>query len=81
MRLYALLSELRTESKSNMTELQDEVRGYRADLNGRLRALESAEAHRTGHEHGRGEIGRLLIAVTAVAASVGSVVGLIVVWL
>jgi len=81
MRLYALLSELRTESKANMTELQDEVRGYRADLNGRLRALETAEAHRSGHAHGRREVGRMVIAVAAIAASIGSVVGVVAVLL
>lgn len=38
-RLYRMLSELR-----------DEVHGYRKDLNGRLRALEHAEANRKGQE-------------------------------
>lgn len=38
-RLYRMLSELR-----------DEVHGYRKDLNGRLRTLESAEANRKGQE-------------------------------
>lgn len=38
-RLYRMLSDLR-----------DELVGYRADLNGRLRALETAEANRQGQE-------------------------------
>lgn len=38
-RLYRMLSELR-----------DEVHGYRKDLNGRLRTLEHAEANRKGQE-------------------------------
>lgn len=38
-RLYRMLSELR-----------DEVQGYRSDLNGRLRTLEHAEASRKGQE-------------------------------
>lgn len=41
-RLYQMLSELR-----------DEVHGYRADLNGRLRTLETAEAARGGAEDAR----------------------------
>lgn len=81
MRLYTLITELRTEAKQNMTELQDEVRGYRADLNGRLRTLETAEAHRSGHDHGRGQVGRTIIAVAAIAASIGSVVGVVAVLL
>jgi len=60
-----------------MTELKGEVRGYREDLNGRLKALELAQAHSDGHQHGRGQVGRMLIAVTAIAASIGSIVGVI----
>jgi hypothetical protein len=39
-RLYRMLSDLR-----------DEVHGYRSDLNGRLRKLEVANASRTGAEN------------------------------
>ena len=66
-RLYAALDDLRGE-----------VKGYRADLNGRLKALELAEARREGMGAGRGGVGRFVLAVAAVAAAVGSVCGAIV---
>lgn len=75
MRLYAMLEELRKESRHHLTEVRDEVKGYRADLNGRLRALESAEAHRTGMSAGRGNVGRTIMGVAAVSAACGSVIG------
>lgn len=77
-RLYALLDELRREQRRDMTDLRDEVQGYRADLNGRLKALEIAEARREGVGAGRGGIGRIILGVAAVAAAVGSVCGAIV---
>ena len=43
-----------------MRELREEVVGYRADLNGRLRRLEASEAHRQGAEHGKGSVARLV---------------------
>lgn len=52
-RLYRMLAELR-----------DEVHGYRADLNGRLRTLEVANASRTGAENQR-SISNARIAVWA----------------
>lgn len=77
-RLYHLLDALRHESKQQAHEIRDEVQGYRADLNGRLKALEIAEARREGVGHGRGGIGRVIVSVAAVAAAVGSVCGAIV---
>ena len=77
-RLYALLDELRREQRRDMGDLRDEVQGYRADLNGRLKSLEIAEARREGVGHGRGGIGRVIVSVAAVAAAVGSVCGAIV---
>jgi hypothetical protein len=77
-RLYHLLDALRHESKQQAQEIRDEVQGYRADLNGRLKALELAEARREGMGMGRGSIGRTIVAVAAVAAAVGSVTGVLV---
>ena len=56
-----------------MRELREEVVGYRADLNGRLRTLEAAEAHRKGADAGRSGIGRLVVATAAVAGSVSAI--------
>ena len=52
-----------------------EVRSYRAELNGRLRKLEEAEAKRHGADAGKGTVGRTIIGVAAVAAAVGSICG------
>lgn len=62
-RLYTMLRELR-----------EEVVGYRADLNGRLRALEAAEAHRQGADAGRGSVARLVAGTAAIAASIAGVI-------
>lgn len=62
-RLYAMLRELR-----------EEVVGYRADLNGRLRALETAEAHRQGADYGKGSVARLVVGTAALAASIAGVI-------
>lgn len=62
-RLYTMLRELR-----------EEVVGYRADLNGRLRALETAEAHRNGMDHGKGSVARLVVGTAALAASIAGVI-------
>jgi hypothetical protein len=63
---------------NGLAEVAQEVRGYRAELNGRLRRLEEAEAHRNGRDHSKGSIGRILVGVAAVAAAVGSVCGALV---
>lgn len=62
-RLYTMLRELR-----------EEVVGYRADLNGRLRTLEAAEAHRQGAEYGKGSVGRLVAGTAALAAAIAGVI-------
>lgn len=62
-RLYTMLAELR-----------DSVEGYRADLNGRLRYLETAEAERRGAEAGGAKIGRLVIGTTVVASGVAAII-------
>jgi hypothetical protein len=77
-RIYTLLDALRHESRASAQEIRDEVQGYRRDLNGRLKALELAEARREGMGMVRGSIGRVILAVAAVAAAVGSVVGALV---
>ena len=78
MRLYALLDELKKDNRASLGEVRDEVKGYRADLNGRLRTLEHAEARRNGVEIGRGTIGRITVSAAGVAAAVASVITLIV---
>lgn len=77
-RLYVLLDSLRVEQRRDLGDLRDEVQGYRADLNGRLKALELAEARREGMGAGRGGVGRFVLSVAAFAAAVGSVCGAIV---
>ena len=62
-RLYTMLAELR-----------DSVEGYRADLNGRLRYLETAEAVRRGSEQGSARIGRLVLSTTIVASGVAATI-------
>jgi len=76
-RLYALLDELRREQRKDLTALHDEVVGYRADLNGRLKALELDQAKRDGEQDGRGDVGRLIMGVAATSAAIGSVVALV----
>lgn len=76
-RLYHLLDALRNESRTHMTEVREEVQGYRADLNGRLKALELEAAERRGEEHGRGSVGRIIMGTAAVSAAIGSIVGVI----
>jgi hypothetical protein len=80
-RIYTLLDALRHESRTSAQEIRDEVQGYRADLNGRLKALELAEARREGMGMGRGSIGRVIVATAAVSAAIGSVVGTVVAFL
>lgn len=77
-RVYALLDELRREQRKDLTELSLEVKGYRADLNGRLKALELDAARRQGANDGRGSIGRIIVSVTAIAAGVGSICGVLI---
>jgi len=77
-RLYALLDEARKETRVSLVELRGEVQGYRADLNGRLRALETSEAKRQGIDHGKGLIGRVIIGAASVGAATASVITLII---
>jgi hypothetical protein len=65
-RIYALLSQL-----------QHELRGYRADLNGRLRALELADAHRSGADYGRTSVAKMVAAGAGVGSAVAAIVSFI----
>lgn len=76
-RIYTLLDSLRIEQQRGMGDLRDEVQGYRADLNGRLKALEIEAAKRHGAGEARGSLGRLIWGVAAVSAAIGSVVGVV----
>ena len=76
-RLYDLLDALRHESRTNLEGVREEVQGYRADLNGRLKALELEAAKRQGAGEARGSLGRLIWGVAAVSAAIGSVVGVV----
>lgn len=69
-RLYTMLRELR-----------EEIVGYRADLNGRLRALETAEAHRQGTDQGKGSVARLVAGTAALAASIAGVITVVAAYL
>lgn len=76
-RLYHLLDALRHESRTNLEGVREEVQGYRADLNGRLKALELEAAKRQGAGEARGSLGRIIWGVAAVSAAIGSIVGVI----
>ena len=73
-RLYDLLDALRHESRTNLEGVREEVQGYRADLNGRLKALEIEAARREGAGAARGNVGRTIMGVAAVSAAIGSIV-------
>lgn len=65
-RLYRMLAELR-----------DEVHGYRADLNGRLRNLELAEAQREGANELKGSTIRLIFGLAAMSAAISATLAFI----
>lgn len=54
--------------------LRSEIHGYRADLNGRLRTLEMAEAERQGAEDQRGSFVRIVFGIAGMAAAISAVV-------
>ena len=58
-------------------QLRQEVHGYRADLNGRLRALEVAEAAREGASDQKSNTLRLLFGVAGMAAAISAVIAFI----
>ena len=60
-----------------MDDLRREVHQYRADLNGRLRALEQAEASRAGAEDQRDNIVRVIFGVAGMAAAISAVIAFV----
>lgn len=58
-------------------QLRDEVHGYRADLNGRLRTLELADAKRTAADKQTHSILRLVFGVAGMAAAISAVTAFI----
>jgi hypothetical protein len=69
---------------AGLAEVASEVRGYRRELNGKLNdaneritELEKANAKREGQDIGKGTIGKWVLGVAAVSASIGSVFGVI----
>jgi hypothetical protein len=54
-------------------QLRQEVHGYRADLNGRLRTLEEAEARRDGASEVKTNLSKLLFGVAGMAAAISAV--------
>ena len=54
-------------------QLRQEVHGYRADLNGRLRTLELAEAGREGADEQKHNLVRLMFGVAGMAAAISAV--------
>jgi len=65
-RLYGLIDDLRGE-----------IVGYRADLNGRLKALETADAERRAAEGARGGLFRWAFLAGGFAAAVATVLNII----
>lgn len=76
-RLFHLIDALRHESRQNLESVREEVHGLRADMNGRVKALELEAAKRQGAGEARGSLGRLIWGVAAVSAAIGSVVGVV----
>jgi hypothetical protein len=58
-------------------QLRQEVHGYRADLNGRLRALEVAEAAREGATDQKNTTARIVFGVAGMAAAISAVMAFI----
>ena len=57
-----------------MEQLRQEVHQYRADLNGRLRSLEDAEARRDGATEVKSNLSKLVFGVAGLAAAISAVV-------
>jgi hypothetical protein len=60
-----------------MRELRDSVEAYRADLNGRLRSLEAADARRDGEAKATNHLGRIVVGCATMASAVGGIVSLL----
>lgn len=58
--------------------LRVEVHGYRADLNGRLRALEQAEAQREGADEQKHTLYKVVFGAAGMAAAISAVMAFII---
>lgn len=58
-------------------QLRQEVHGYRADLNGRLRALEQAEAQREGADEQKHTLYKVVFGAAGMAAAISAVMAFI----
>lgn len=58
-------------------QLRQEVHGYRADLNGRLRALETAEAQREGADEQKHTLYKVVFGAAGMAAAISAVMAFI----
>lgn len=65
-RLYTAVDQLRAE-----------IHGYRADLNGRLRTLEMANAEREGADEQKNTTVRIVFGVAGMAAAISAVTAFI----
>lgn len=54
-------------------QLRQEVHGYRADLNGRLRTLEQAEAQREGADEQKHTLYKVVFGAAGMAAAISAV--------
>ena len=60
-----------------MDDLRKEVHQYRADLNGRLRALEVSEAQREGADDQKNSTVRIVFGVAGMAAAISATIAFI----
>lgn len=58
-------------------QLRQEVHGYRADLNGRLRTLEQAEAQREGADEQKHTLYKVVFGAAGMAAAISAVTAFI----
>lgn len=61
-----------------MDDLRKEVHQYRADLNGRLRALEQAEAQREGADEQKHTLYKVVFGAAGMAAAISAVMAFII---
>lgn len=59
-------------------QLRQEVHGYRADLNGRLRTLEQAEAQREGADEQKHTLYKVVFGAAGMAAAISAVMAFII---
>lgn len=59
-------------------QLRQEVHGYRADLNGRLRSLEQSEAQREGADEQKHTLYKVVFGAAGMAAAISAVMAFII---